>query len=86
MDGNFSFFALPDPAGTSPEKLQVDTEGNPLRKRQPHHKSRSGCATCKRRKVKVCILKLPELSSTVLVRTGRKTDTETSATKQHLLV
>ncbi|KAE9379483.1 hypothetical protein N431DRAFT_397868 [Stipitochalara longipes BDJ] len=52
MDGNFSFFALPDHAGTPPEKLQVDTEGNPLRKRQPHRKSRYGCATCKQRKVK----------------------------------
>lgn len=54
MDGNFSFFALPVSAGRVPEKvlLQVDPEGNPLRKRQTHHKSRSGCATCKRRKFK----------------------------------
>jgi hypothetical protein len=58
MDANFSFFVLPDSAGSSPEKLQLDTEGNPLRKRQPHHKSRHGCATCKRRKVKVCVLNL----------------------------
>lgn len=49
--GQFSCFAL---GLVEPLKdLKVDENGEPLRKRQQHRKSRNGCANCKRRKVKV---------------------------------
>jgi hypothetical protein len=84
MDSHFSFFVLPDAAGTRHSTLQVDAAGNPARKRQPHHKSRSGCATCKRRKVKVrvflCLHGIGASGWEALA------DIEISATKHHLLV
>lgn len=60
MEGNLSFFALggqsasPRSGGSSDSPQErVDDHGNPLRQRQQHRKSRTGCAHCKRRKVKV---------------------------------
>ncbi|CZR68535.1 uncharacterized protein PAC_18434 [Phialocephala subalpina] len=52
MEGaNFSFFVV----GDEPARLQnlkVDANGDPIRRRQQHRKSRNGCKSCKKRKVK----------------------------------
>ncbi|KAF8854263.1 hypothetical protein BDZ45DRAFT_728926 [Acephala macrosclerotiorum] len=49
MEGaNFSFFVVRDEL----KDLKVDANGDPIRRRQQHRKSRNGCSSCKKRKVK----------------------------------
>jgi hypothetical protein len=53
MEGQFSFFTLGAVEPTALKDLKIGENGEPIRKRQQHRKSRNGCANCKRRKVKV---------------------------------